>query len=324
MAAELQSAATHCSGVGCRGLTFDCKGAGHAQWTALCSDSAPHQAAPSAAGTQRHLIQGLLVALAYVQPRFAALAARPDLKRSAAHKVSKLTPRLQQYPAELRQFDAELAKTKGDTARTSLKKQIDATTSKAAKDVSEALSLVRSRRAIDPHYAQKLRMQAQEQAQKERAAEQAQARRQAALLAEKKAEAARIAAQEAKRVADAQKMQAALAEAGRDRAAARQSLIEGNKRADAALLSAIKFLTQRNLTKSGRSRTEQIRAELEANKKELGKIFAEMQKPGGNDPVQVEHHAAQLKKKAASTLSRIKSESTELDRTIEDKHSVRH
>jgi hypothetical protein len=320
VAADLQASAKHCSGGDCAGVRFDCSGGAAALWAATCSAGASRSSPAAATQAQRRLIAGLLTAIAYVKPQLDALAARPDLKKSALRKLSKLTADLARYPAELEQIDAELV---ARGTHKAFQRRANATTSRAAEDVSSALALVRDRLAIDPKYAAKLQHEAEARAAAERAVEATEKARQAKLLAEAKADAARIAAQRAKQVARAAEMQDALAKASADHNIARQALIEANRRADAALLTAIKFLAQRNLSASGRSRADGLRAKLEAHKKELAKIFDELQQPArGGDAESVAAGADKLRVRASDALAHVKAESTELDRVIEDKHGV--
>lgn len=324
VAAGLRASARRCSG-DCAGVRFECSGGQRARWAARCSAGAVHGSPLAATSAPHRLIAGLLTAIAYVKPQLNSLATRPDLRRSAAIEASKLISALDRYPTELKQLDREFHGFSGDRhARRTLDLRADITTSRAARDVSSALALVRSRLAIDPHYAEKLRRQAKVRAQAERAAQAAEREREAKLLAEKKAEAAQIAAQEAQQEARAQRMQAALSSASADHHAARRALIEADKRANAALVTAIKFLVQRDLSASGRRRADALRAKLEANKKALAKVFAQLQQPpAGHNPAAVARAAAGLKSSADNLLADIKSESSQLDKVIEDKRSVR-
>lgn len=316
VAKQLNAAAASCQGDACSAVRFACdEGGAVAEWQPRCSGN-PIQPAPSSeVGRQRRLIAAELAAIDHVKAQLEALVQRPDLKKDAARRANRLLERLKALPAELAQADARLAAGEGVAAAREL-------TTKASRELQDAAKLGKDQRAIDPNYEARLRREAEERARAERAKEEAEKKREAELLAKKKAEAARIAREIEKKEQAARAAQQTLKDAVQARSAARGKLLGASKAADAALLSCIKFSSQRNLSRTGRSRIEQARARLEAHKRELGKTFEELSRPGGDDPSTAKRNAQRLERKADELARKIERERQNVERIIKDKNSV--
>lgn len=299
---------------------FECSDGGSAAtWQARCAGNelAPRLAAEL--GAQRRLVEASLGAIEPVRRELATLLTRPDLKPDAARRARRLVDRLANHDRELQAARGRLALASVDDA--TVRRARDVTT-KLSQDLKDAHDLGKDQRAIDPDYEARVRREAERRAKEEKDKEEAARLKEAELLAKKKAAAER-ALKEVERKERAALAGAQLAKQAEEiRSSARSRLMAASKLADGTLLTAIKFLSQRNLSKTGRSKAEQSRARLEAHKRELEKTFAELRKVSARDPQADKLDAERLARKVAELMRSIERERTKLLGIIGDKGSV--
>ena len=299
---------------------FECSAGGSAAiWQARCSGNELTPRIAAELGAQRRLVAAEIGAIEPVRRELDALLSRPDIKPDAARRARRLVERLANHDKELRETRGRLALSTVDDATVRRARDL---TSKVSRDLNDGHDLGKDQRAIDPDYEARVRREAERRAKEERDKQEAARRKEAELLAKKKAAAER-AVRELER-----KERAALAgaeltkQAEEIRSSARSRLVAAAKLADGTLLTAIKFLSQRNLSKTGRSKAEQSRARLEAHKRELEKTFAELRKVSARDPGAEKRDAERLAKRVADIERSIERERKTLLGIIGDKRSV--
>lgn len=271
-------------------LRFSCGTDGaNARWEARCL-GAEGSFTSAEAGARRRLTLAQAAAAEHLHPLLRQLAERPDLKKDAKKRADRLLAALAGYRSALASSPES------------------ADTAKVGKDLKDALQLVSDRRAIDPGYEERLRKDAEAKAKADKD-------REAQLLAKKKAAAAAALAEvekkEKKENAATKNAQAA----AESRTRARAGLLLAGKEADRGLLTAIKFLSQTNLSRVGRSRTEQARARLEDHKRALSKLFQDLGKSDAD--------AQRLEKKANELARKVADERKNVEHLIKDGTSVR-
>jgi hypothetical protein len=222
-----------------------------------------------------------LLAAEHLRGLLTQLVERPDLKKDARKRADRLLAALAAGSDDSEAF---------------------------GKHLSDALKLATDRRAIDADYDARLRRDAEAKANAERAKEKE-------LLAKKKAAAATALREIEKQEKQKQAKLKGAASAAEHKTRARATLVSASKDADRALLSAIKFSSQTNLTPAARTRTERARSRLEQYKRALAKVFQDLQNPDA-DAKALEQRAKELEKKVAE-------ERKNVERLIKDGASVK-